>query len=526
MDAKLQTWVDEAAARCPTLAAKGFGDLAGVAREATVTWRWSRSESGVHRPEPFAVERRGSRGGWLGEPPEYGSVDRVGFDEAGRPTVVVSWFEGRESRVVEVWEHQAGRSVGLWRLDDTVGQAPRASVTILDDLTRPTVVIGAKQGWTTVDGAPLVEVSLERWTWENGRIARGELRPSSAGGDWQAAGGGSTTFLFFGDDEVDLEGEPAVVEPTYDADGTLVGLVVDDRPIFGEAAEAAAEARSRAWDERRAEEARLREEASKLPADVHTDRAALTALLTAEGVTDAEVIVGDFAAVALRLEDRDGSDGEPLPRTRLYGRKGLLPPGEPWPHSRGRALGFLAAIDLSELPRDLLDTRNPLPAAGWLLFYADLDTADEDGGTFLGEGYPNAESEPSRVFWVEPGQEPVETDPPPLRAKSAVFPERRCAVVPQLQLPAFWDVREALGIPQDQDDAYSEVAHGLPPWGSDFVLGTPTDTQGNGPEAGEAVLLHLGSVEFQDGGDVQFRMPASALLAGDWSQIGGYGASG
>ena len=39
------------------------------------------------------------------------------------------------------------------------------------------------------------------------------------------------------------------------------------------------------------------------------------------------------------------------------------------------------------------------------------------------------------------------------------------------------------------------------------------------PEEGTVLLLHLASIEFQDAGAIQFRIPEEALAARDWSQI-------
>ncbi len=511
------------------LAAEGFGARAAEAHASAVTWRWSDTESGAHRPEPFAAQRHGGEGGWRAAPPQYGPAERVGFDAAGRPTVVVSWFEGREGEVVEVWEHAADRSTGLRRLDDTEGAEPRAWVTLLDDFDRPTVVVSAHEGSAWVDDEPLVEVAIEQWTWEDGRVARGEVRPSAAVGEWAGATGGMV-FAAFDDDE-GHDGAPAVVEPTYGEHGELIQLFADGRPLLGEAAdEWFDDLFGQAPDA--AEEDGSSVSGDAIPADASTSRDVLTTALLAHGVAEAKAIVCEHAAAVLRLEVRDGSDGAPLPRSRLYGRGALLPPGTPWPHAdNGRALGFLAAIDLSELPRDIVGTPSPLPAAGWLLFFADLDTAEDGGrnweqGTFLGEGYPNAEGEPSRVFWVPAGVEPVEAEPPPLRVRSDALAERRCAAVPQLQLPTGWDARALFTLPRAQQAAYDEVAYALSPWPSDFVLGDASGAETLNPdEPDSAVLIHLGSAEFQDGGGVQFRLPAAALAAGDWSRVRGYGES-
>lgn len=55
-----------------------------------------------------------------------------------------------------------------------------------------------------------------------------------------------------------------------------------------------------------------------------------------------------------------------------------------------------------------------------------------------------------------------------------------------------------------------------------WVLGAVTGHQGHTPEANTVLLLHLASDEalgfqFLDAGDIQFRIPADALAAGDWT---------
>jgi hypothetical protein len=57
-----------------------------------------------------------------------------------------------------------------------------------------------------------------------------------------------------------------------------------------------------------------------------------------------------------------------------------------------------------------------------------------------------------------------------------------------------------------------------------WVGGLVTGVQGHPPEQDTVLLLHLGfdhelGFEFLDNGAIQFRIPAAALAARDWSQV-------
>lgn len=273
------------------------------------------------------------------------------------------------------------------------------------------------------------------------------------------------------------------------------------------------------------------------------DRAVLTQALAARGIPNAEEIVRVHASPALRLVA--APDEESLPAAILHGR-GLLPPGEPWPHSeRGRALAFLAAIDCAQL-RPELDGAPALPTAGWMLFFADID--DPTGydparwnepqptpggwaqGEFYGEPTENVAGANARMLWVPPGIEPVVADPPGLRGTHALAEDRRVAVE-QLTLPDDYDVGARLGLSAAHANGYGEVAGSLryeaggDGWHDDWVLGAATGVQGYESEADTVLLLHLASVEFQDGGAIQFRIPAGALAKQDWTQVVAQGDS-
>jgi hypothetical protein len=267
-----------------------------------------------------------------------------------------------------------------------------------------------------------------------------------------------------------------------------------------------------------------------------TDRDALARALAARGIDNADALVRAHAGAALRLEA--APDESTQPGAILHGR-GLLPPGEPWPRSAGgRALAFLAALDLSRL-RPTLDGASPLPEAGWMLFYADVDDPtgydparweepqeEPEGwshGEFYGEPTRNAPGANARMFFVPPGSTPIAGDPPGLRGSHGSAEQRRTARE-QLILPDGWGTGEALGLSPAHAEAYDEIAQALrfPPGidaYDDFVLGALTGVQGEGPAPGEVLLLHLASVEFQDGGIVQFRIPAAALAEQDWAEV-------
>jgi hypothetical protein len=173
------------------------------------------------------------------------------------------------------------------------------------------------------------------------------------------------------------------------------------------------------------------------------------------------------------------------------------------------------------------------------------------------------------VLWVAPGIDPVSAEPPPdLTDEPHVrMPERRVVARPELTLEDGYDSGERLGLGAAEAEAYAEIAEVLrqgqpalsyeptsrqwddaPAWdddddefefeserdsdeawpveADDWVLGVVTGVQGQQPQEGTALLLHLGSFEFQDGGAIQFRIPEAALAARDWASIYAEGDSG
>ena len=250
--------------------------------------------------------------------------------------------------------------------------------------------------------------------------------------------------------------------------------------------------------------------ATATPVDaVRHDRKALAAWLTERGLAEHADRIAQAAQHSLRLVPAADAN------TRLGG-PGLLPARAEWPRtSAGRPLAFLAGLDLAELPSE-----GRLPDAGWLLFFADLDDQGEALG-FIGEPTPNEPGADAQVLWT--AEPPAAAEPP------ADLPdephirsgELRAAPRPQLTLEDGYDSGEELGLDPAQAQAYDEIAESLRDFGEedDWVLGAVTGVQGHAPEAGSVLLLHLASIEFQDAGTIQFRIPEEALAVRDWSQI-------
>jgi hypothetical protein len=237
------------------------------------------------------------------------------------------------------------------------------------------------------------------------------------------------------------------------------------------------------------------------------DRDALEALVRAGGLTEhARRLAHEVASEGLRILPGRGA------RSRLGGPP-LLPPGAEWPTSReGRALTFLAGIDLTELPPAQITAL--LPAAGWLLFFADLGTGDGDG---LIDEADNADGSLARLL---PADDPVDV------AHPATLRERRVAFERRLTLPDGFGAPDELGLDVYEAEAYEEVLDQLGGRGDDdhWIGGHATGVQGAPPDPDTVLLLHLAwdeqlGFEFLDGGAIQFRIPAAALAARDWSQV-------
>jgi hypothetical protein len=253
-----------------------------------------------------------------------------------------------------------------------------------------------------------------------------------------------------------------------------------------------------------------------------TDRDALEELLGAVGLgAHAERLAHEVADVGYLLR---GSD---VNRCSRLGGPALLPPGAAWPTGpHGRPLSFLAAVDLSELP-----ARDAWPTAGWWLFFAELGE-DEDGWGFY-EPEDNHEGARARLLHVPPGIEPVTCEPPAMLADDGLLlRHRRIAFEPVLTLPDESDAVESLGLDPFEARAYEAaqdalwVALGEPSWkgGQHWVAGHVSGAQGEQPEAGTELLLHLANDDslgfsFLDAGTIQFRIPADALARGDYAAV-------
>jgi hypothetical protein len=251
------------------------------------------------------------------------------------------------------------------------------------------------------------------------------------------------------------------------------------------------------------------------------DRAALEELLAVVGLADdAHRLAHEIAAPGFLLEPAEGV------RSRLGGPP-LLPAGEPWPTTDdGVPLSFLGALDLAELP-----SHGPLPAIGWLLFFAALDP-DKDG---LIDEAPNAPGSCARALVVPPGNDPVPVDlPAALRDDEwAVLRDRPVRPRRVLTLPDGYDAGAELELDvyaaRTYDDVVELLRRALDPDGVDrrahhWVHGHATGVQGHWNDPDSVLLLHIEHdpalrFEFLDGGSIQFRIPAPALAARDWSQV-------
>jgi hypothetical protein len=253
------------------------------------------------------------------------------------------------------------------------------------------------------------------------------------------------------------------------------------------------------------------------------DRHALEELAGTLGLgAHATRLAHQVAEVGFLLRTSDsGKSGSRL------GGPALLPPGVAWPTGpRDRPLSFLAAIDLSELP-----VRAGWPTAGWWLFFAELGEDDEGWGFF--EPERNVEGARARLLHVPPADEPVETDPPSSLAEDGLLLRHRSIRFDALlTLPDSYDAPESLGLDPFEARAYEALqaalwdAVGDPSWkgGRHWVAGHVTGAQGEPPEEGTELLLHLANdddlgLSFLDAGTIQFRAPADALARGDYAAV-------
>ena len=193
-------------------------------------------------------------------------------------------------------------------------------------------------------------------------------------------------------------------------------------------------------------------------APLDRQRSALAEVLSAAGLSSERTEAAlAHARDAVALLEQDGGG-----RGRLGGQA-LLPPGEPWPRDRdGRQLGFIAAIDLGELPG-----LAPLPDSGLLLVYWDFEFHDLDRMDFV---------ESTRVWLVDDPETAVAQDPPaPEEPRQAIA--LTGAVMPVLG--ELEKVDEAIGDGEhDDEDAWYDVNHALIMLHDHQLLGSSRDVQG------------------------------------------------
>jgi hypothetical protein len=316
---------------------------------------------------------------------------------------------------------------------------------------------------------------------------------------------------------------------------------------------------------------------ARLTPEPLTDRDALAAHLAEAGAGDDAARIAAAAELALQLVPP--APGAPPPRSHLGG-PALLPAGHGWPRDRrGRALSFLAALDLAELPA--YDGRDDLPPDGRLLFFADIANLDAEG---LVEEEPAAEGNRARLLYA---REPVAAQEPAdlLADANNVLRRRPVVARPALAVPHDYEAAARLGVddaaldrahsaldelygeglwrapelagdeddelwgqdeedadpPLDEDDRWLDagvaprteealVAAGWRPpddgrslAAAHWVGGPHSGVQGHPPEPGTSLLLHLAFDEalgflFLDGGALQFRIDPAAARAGEWSR--------
>jgi hypothetical protein len=198
--------------------------------------------------------------------------------------------------------------------------------------------------------------------------------------------------------------------------------------------------------------------AGDAPADwsqANRDRATLERFLVAGGLPEhAARLAHDVAEWGLRIEPAAG------PVTSRLGGPALLPPETDWPRTTGgRALSFLAAIDLGELPA--VDGGTPLPDAGVLLFFAAHDPNIE--AEVLEDEAHNEPGATARVLVVPPGERAEDRDhPDELREEAGrLLRHRPITFRARLTLPTGYDAAETLGLQSASAEAYSTLAHAL-----------------------------------------------------------------
>jgi hypothetical protein len=268
------------------------------------------------------------------------------------------------------------------------------------------------------------------------------------------------------------------------------------------------------------------------PAGALRSRDHLALLLRAHGLAEhAEQLANEVAEFGLRVLEGEGTE-----RSRLGGPP-LLPAGACWPRtSTGRPLVFLAGIDLGELPT--FDCRDRWPAAGWLLFYADLEL-DERHRLYLEES-GNADGERARVLYVAPEMDVGPAEPP-----GRTLQTRAVRLLPTMTLPALGPEGAdgptrgaALGLDAVAARKYERAVGALieadpnDAWGGDdwppqhWVGGQRVDYR-----PGSTQLLHLDSdptldFEFLAGGAIRFEIPTNDLRIAELARVTATGEPG
>lgn len=127
--------------------------------------------------------------------------------------------------------------------------------------------------------------------------------------------------------------------------------------------------------------------------------------------------------------------GSGQPVTAVLGGLPQLPDDVNWPTFRGVPLHFLAAVDLAAVHEALPDA--PLPASGWLSFFATYDTGPGDELPFVSAMFPA--SRPGwRVVYVPLGTATTERACPDVEHESPVvaFARVDCALIAEATVPA------------------------------------------------------------------------------------------
>lgn len=139
--------------------------------------------------------------------------------------------------------------------------------------------------------------------------------------------------------------------------------------------------------------------------------AAWRALLAAQGLGAHAAALESRMLPAVRVTATP-SGGRGAGRSRIGGRPDL-PPDLPWPEHAGVPLGFLAQVDLAELPKG-----TPLPADGnlWFFYVADQSTW----------GFDPKDAGSARVFYRPASAAPAAAEPPPGLPDGGEYPA--CAV--------------------------------------------------------------------------------------------------